>query len=147
MTAKQYLQRYRTLEGNFKVAIEELKNVENEMITLKSPTLGDKVQNSPQNDPIGEIVINLEKQKAKIGMKVVKYKSQMLTIRNQITKLESVNDEYCDILLLRYILYKDWKFICSSLNMCRAQANIVHGKALQEFDGIYGENYHDNFNV
>ena len=74
MTAKQYLQHYRTLEGNYKTAIEEYKNVENDMITLKSPTLGDKVQSSPQNDPIGDMVINLEKQKAKIGLKIVKYK-------------------------------------------------------------------------
>lgn len=141
MTAKQYLQRYRTLEGNFKVAIEELKNVENEMITLKSPTLGDRVQSSPQNDPIGEIVINLEKQKAKIGMKIVNYKSQMLTIRNQINEMEKIDEDFCVILLLRYVLYKDWKFVCSSLNLSRTQANFVHGKALQEFDRKFGEKY------
>lgn len=143
MTAKQYLQHYRTLEGNYKTAIEEYKNVENDMITLKSPTLGDKVQSSPQNDPIGDMVINLEKQKAKIGLKIVKYKSQMLTVRQEIGELEEVDTDFYHILLLRYVLYKDWKFICNSLNMCRAQANIVHGKALTEFDSIYGEKYRD----
>ena len=143
MTAKQYLQHYRTLEGNYKTAIEEYKNVENDMITLKSPTLGDKVQSSPQNDPIGDMVINLEKQKAKIGLKIVKYKSQMLTVRQEIGDLEEIDTDFYHILLLRYVLYKDWKFICNSLNMCRAQANIVHGKALTEFDSIYGEKYRD----
>lgn len=143
MTAKQYLQHYRTLEGNYKTAIEEYKNVENDMITLKSPTLGDKVQSSPQNDPIGDMVINLEKQKAKIGLKIVKYKSQMLTVRQEIGDLEEIDTDFYHILLLRYVLYKDWKFICNSLNMCRAQANIVHGKALTEFDSIFGEKYHD----
>ena len=143
MTAKQYLQHYRTLEGNYKTAIEEYKNVENDMITLKSPTLGDKVQSSPQNDPIGDMVINKKKKKAKIGLKIVKYKSQMLTVRQEIGELEEVDTDFYHILLLRYVLYKDWKFICNSLNMCRAQANIVHGKALTEFDSIYGEKYRD----
>lgn len=144
MTTKQYLQNYRVLEGNYKTALEEYKSVENDMISLRSPSLGDRVQNSPQNDPIGEIVINLERQKAKIGMKIVKYRSRMLTVRGQISDLEKVNNDYYVILLLRYVLYKDWKFVCNSLNMSRTQANVVHGKALQEFDKIHGQNYINN---
>lgn len=141
MTAKQYLQHYRVLEGNYRIAIEEYKNVENDMISLKSPTLGDKIQSSPQNDPIGDIVINLEKQKAKIGIQILKYRSQMTTVRNQISELEKVNNDYYVILLLRYILHKDWKFVCDSLNLSRTHANVVHGQALQEFDRIFGQNY------
>lgn len=143
MTAKQYLQHYRTLEGRYKTAVEDYKNVENEMISLKSPTFGDKVQTSPQNDPIGEIVINLEKQKAKVGINIVKFRSQMLTVRNQIAEMEKVDSDFCVILLLRYIMYKDWKFICKSLNVSRAQANVIHGKALQEFEKKYAETYLD----
>ena len=144
MTAKQYLQNYRHIEGNYKTAVEEYRNVESDMVSLKSPTIdGDRVQSSPKNDPIGDIVVNLENEKAKIGMRIVKLRSQMLVVRNQITEMEEVDNDYCHILLLRYVLYKDWKFICSSLNMCRAQANIVHGKALLEFDTRFGENYRD----
>jgi DNA-directed RNA polymerase specialized sigma subunit len=141
MTAKQYLQHYRMLEGQYNTTLEEYKNVENDMITLKSPSFDDKPHGSPQNDPIGEIVINLEKQKARLGIRIVKYKSQMLTIRRQISGLEEIDKDYCMILVLRYILYKDWKFVCKSLNLSRSQANIVHGKALQEFDKFYGGFY------
>lgn len=143
MTAKQYLQHYRTLEGRYKTAVEDYKNVENEMISLKSPTFGDKVQTSPQNDPIGEIVISLEKQKVRVGINIVKYRSQMLTVRKQITELENVDNDFCVILLLRYVMYKDWKFICKSLNVSRAQANVIHGRALQEFEKKYAETYLD----
>ena len=117
MTAKQYLQHYRSIEGRYKAAVEDYKNVENEMISLKSPSFGDKVQTSPQNDPIGEIVISLEKQKVRVGINIVKYRSQMLTVRKQITELENVDNDFCVILLLRYVMYKDWKFICKSLNV------------------------------
>lgn len=143
MTAKQYLQHYRSIEGRYKAAVEDYKNVENEMISLKSPSFGDKVQTSPQNDPIGEIVINLEKQKVRVGINIVKYRSQMLTVRKQITELENVDNDFCVILLLRYVMYKDWKFICKSLNVSRAQANVIHGRALQEFEKKYAETYLD----
>lgn len=141
MTAKQYLQWYRVLEGKYKTALEEYKNVENDMISLKSPSFDDRVQTSPQNDPIGEIVCDLEKQKAKIGMDMVKYKARMLTIRQQISGLEEVNNDFCVVLLLRYVLYKDWKFVCDNLKMSRSQANVIHGRALQEFDRIYSKDY------
>lgn len=144
MTAKQYLQDYRRLEVKYKTAVEEYRSVESDMVSLKSPNLdGDRVQSSPKNDPIGEIVVNLENEKAKIGMRIVKLRSQMLVIRNQISEMEKIDNDYCHILLLRYVLYKDWKFVCSSLNMSRTQANIVHGKALLEFDKNFGLNYCD----
>ncbi len=143
MTAKQYLQDYKRLENNYIMAIEEYKNVEREMVSIKSPNLdGDRVQTSPQNDPIGKIVVDLEDEKAKIGIRIVKLRAQMTIVRNQISEMENTNAEFGHILLLRYVLYKDWKFICSQLNICRAQANIVHGKALLEFDSKYGTNFH-----
>lgn len=144
MTAKQYLQQYRKLEGRYNMILEEFKNLENDMITLKSPDLsGDRVQTSPKNDPIGEIVCQIESQKGIIGIQMVNFRNQMFLIRNQIHEISEVNDEYGTILALRYIIYKDWKFICNKLYMSRAQANIVHNKALQEFDKRFKDSYAD----
>lgn len=141
MTAKQYLMGYRHLESNYKCAIEEYKNVENEMISLKSPNLEERVQTSPKKDPIGEIVIDMEKEKAKLGINIQYYKSQMLVIRSQIKDMKLINEDYCAILLFRYVLYKDWKYICNSLAMSRTQANKVHGMALLEFDRKFSHCY------
>ena len=144
MTAKQYLQEYRRIEGKYKAAIEEYRNVESEMVSIKSPKLdGDRVQTSSKSDPIGEIVCNLEDERAKIGMKMVKFNSQMLMIRNQISQMEVVDNDFYVILLFRYVLYKDWKFVCDKLNLSRAQANVVHGRALQEFDRAFNQIYCD----
>lgn len=143
MTAKQYLQSYRKLEGDYKVSMTEYRSVEDDMISIKSPSLGDKVQSSPKNDPIGEIVINMEKRKAIIGRRMVMIQSRMATIRNQVCSMEDVDNDYYTILMLRYILYKEWKFICSTLHVSRTQANCLHGRALQEFDAKYGENYNN----
>ena len=144
MTVKQYLQNYRRLEGKYKTALEEYRTVESDMTLLRSPTFDDdRVQSSPKNDPIGETVIRLEEERAAIGMRIVNYRSQMLVVRNQISELEKVDYDFSLVLLLRYVLYKDWKFVCHSLNMSRAQANVVHGKALLEFDKVFGKNYAD----
>ena len=141
MTAKQYLQSYRRIEGKYLAAIEEYKSVENDMITLKSPNFDERVQTSAKSDPIGDMVIRLEEQKGKIGLQIVNFRSQMLLIRNQISDMDKIDNDYCVILLLKYVLYKDWKFVCKSLNLSRSQANVIHGKALVEFDRIFGQNY------
>lgn len=141
MTAKQYLQKYRYIEGNYNAALEEYKSVEQDMITLKSPDFEEHIPSGAKNDPIGDMVIKLEQQKANIGMKIVKYRSQMLVIRTQIAEIEKTDNDFCLILLMRYVLHKDWKFVCSNLNVSRAQANIVHGKALAEFDRQFAGKY------
>jgi hypothetical protein len=144
MTAKQYLSEYRRIEGRYRTAVEEYRSVEADMVSLRSPNLdGDRVQTMPKNDPIGEIVIKMEDERAKIGMRMVKLRSQLLMIRNQIADLDKIDNDYSAILTLRYVLYKDWKFVCNSLNVSRTQANVLHGRALSEFDSIFGEKFRE----
>ena len=141
MTAKQYLSNYKRIEGKYKTALEDYRNIENEMVSIKSPSFEERVQTSAKNDPIGEIVVKLETEKGKIGMDIVKFRTQMINIRNQIEAMDKVDNDYYVILLLKYVLYKDWKFICDSMSVSRTQANRVHGLALKEFDRIFSENY------
>lgn len=141
MTTKQYLQSYQNLERRYNVLIEQLRNIDNEVISLKSPGFDERVQTSAKNDPIGDIVINLVKEKGYLSMKLTECRSRMFLIRKQISEIDSTDNDYYVILLMRYILYKDWKFICASLKMSRAQANIIHGRALQEFDSKFNKYY------
>lgn len=141
MTAKQYLSSYHRIACNYKASVKEYKSVDEDMITIKSPSFDERVKSSPQNDPIGEIVINLEKQKAMISVRMLNFQSRMSIIRNQLAELEAVNSEYYTVLMLRYILDEDWKSICSKLHMSRSQANVIHGKALEEFDRMFSEVY------
>lgn len=141
MTAKQYLSNYHRIACCYKAAVKEYNSVEEDMISIKSPSMDDRVQTSPQNDPIGDLVIQLQKQKAQIGMKMVKYQTKMIMIRNQLSELEEENHEYYTILTLRYILGEDWKTICSNLNVSRTQANKIHGFALAEFDKRFRTSY------
>ena len=143
MTAKQYLQSYRRLRGHYNAIVEEYLAAENDMITLKSPKFGDRTMSSAKNDPIGDIVCRLEDKKAKIGIWMVESSTKMMMIESQVREMNSINPDYYVILSLRYLLDKDWRFICEKICMSRAQANVVHGMALKEFDAIYGSTYHD----
>ena len=134
MTAKQYLQSYKRLERRYNAVIEEIKSIENEMVSLRSPSFEERVQTSPKKDPIGEMVCALEKEKGRLAMKMTEYKAKMIVIRNQVGEMDSINMEYYLILLFRYILSKDWQFICDSLHVSRTQANRLNGQALAEFD-------------
>lgn len=141
MTAKEYLQLYRKYERYYNLVIEQIKSIDNEMISLKSPTFDERVQTSPKKDPIGEMVCALEKEKGKLGMRMTEYKAKMTLIQRQVAEMDKTNSEYYVILLLRYILFKDWQFICESLHVSRAQANRLNGQALLEFDTKFGHIY------
>ena len=141
MTAKQYLQSYRKYERYYNAVVEQIKSIESEMISLKSPNLEERVQSSPKNDPIGEMVCALEREKGKLGMRMTEYKGKMLLIKNQVAEIDNIDNDYYIVLLFRYILNKDWRFICDNLHLSRTQANVIHGRALLEFDEKFGHIY------
>lgn len=141
MTAKQYLQSYKKYERLYIAAVEQIKSIDNEMISLKSPNFEERVQSSPVKDPIGEMVCALEKEKGKLSLKMVKYKTEMALIKSQIDKINEENNDYYVILLFRYVLFKDWQCICDKLHLSRSQANVIHGMALVEFDDKFAKFY------
>lgn len=141
MTAKQYLQSYKKYERHYNAIVEQIKSIDNEMISLHSPNFDERVQTSPKKDPIGEMVCALEKEKGKLSLKMIEYKTKMALIKNQINEIDDVNNDYYVILLFRYVLFKDWQCICDMLHLSRSQANVVHGRALLEFDDKFGMIY------
>jgi len=141
MTAKQYLQSYRQIERRYNAVVEEIKSIDSEMISLKSPSFDERVQTSPKKDPIGDMVCNLEREKGKLGMRMTEYRAKMIVIKRQVAEIDELNNDYYIILLFRYILFKDWKCICDKLRLSRAQANVLHGRALVEFDNKFGSIY------
>jgi len=138
MTAKQYLQSYQTIHRNYQAIAEHLKSIDIEMISIKSPSFDDRVQTSPVKDPIGEQVIRLEQKKGRLGVELTSYGIKLTLIENQIKEMAEINNDYYVILFFRYVLSKDWQFICDRLHISRSHANVLHGHALLEFDKKFG---------
>ena len=141
MTAKQYLQSYKSIKSRLYTICEQIKSIESDVINIKSPGFDERVKSSPKSDPIGDMVCDLEKKKGVLGLKMIEYQAKMLVIQKQVSAFEETNNDYYVILLFRYILFKDWQSICDTLHLSRAQANKLHGEALKDFDLKFGNIY------
>ena len=142
MTTKQYLSQYRKFMADI-VFYETLKEeaIYN-VSSLKSPQLGgDRVQTSPQNDPIGALVIELERDIAKYNIEILSCKAKMILISNQIDHMREVNEDYFKILTYRYKIGMDWKDISQKMLLGMSTVTHLHCPALQHFEKLFGENY------
>lgn len=133
MTAKEYLQEYQSMRMQRQAYAKMLETIDQDIISIGGVDYGDKVQSSPTNDPIGNVVISLIQRKTQIGLKMAGIRAKEIVVENQIIKLADTNPEYCEIIIARYMNNYDWRTICNVMNCSRAQANIIHGKALKAF--------------
>lgn len=141
MTAKQYLMQYRQFMKNiifYETMKEEIiKNV----ASLKSPILGDRVQASPSNDPIGNLVFELERDIAKYDMYILSNKVKMVMIDNQICKIREINEDYYKLLSYKYKCGMDWQQIAEKMYMGLSTVTHLHSPALKKFDDLFSSEY------
>ena len=59
MTAKEYLQEYQSMRMQRQAYAKMLETIDQDIISIGGVDYSDKVQSSPTNDPIGNVVISL----------------------------------------------------------------------------------------
>lgn len=142
MKTKQYLNQYRKLMADIlfyeRLKEEAIFNV----ASLKSPKIdGDRVQISPQNDPIGNLVIEYERDIAKYNIEILSCKAKMILISNQIDRIREINDDYYKILTYRYKIGMDWNEISKRMYLGLSTVKHLHSPALRKFESLFGEHY------
>lgn len=141
MLTKEYLSLYRKYMSDI-VFYESLKeNAMNNVASLKSPVLSERVQNSAKNDPIGNLVIEYERDVAKFDIEILSCKTKMLMIENQIAKIREIDDTYYKILSYRYVCGYDWKEISKKMLLSMSTVTHIHAPALKKFEEIFGEHF------
>lgn len=141
MTAKEYLSRYSKFVSDI-VFFETMKEEAiHNVASLKSPNFGDRIQKSPENDPIGNLVFELEKDIAKYDIEILSCKVKMTIIDNQICKMREINEDYFKILAYRYKAGLDWQTIATKMFVSLSTATHLHGPALMKFDELFGKEY------
>lgn len=139
MTAKQYLRKYQQYKEDI-VFYESLKeDAINDVAGLKSPNLGERVQTSPKKDPIGDLVIELEKDIAKYDMAIISCRANMIIIRNQIDKVQEENEMYHKLLVYRYIIGLPWEDIAKKMLMAVSSVKHFHSPAIATFYNLFSE--------
>ena len=137
MTAKEYLEEYRSLVRKRKLITKRIEDIDNEIISIGGVNYGDKVKSSPKNDPIGEVVIQLVNKKASLGLSIIGIKAKEAIYEKQIMKMQETDEKYFEILVYRYMFGYDWKEICDTMQKGRSQVNVFHGEALKIFDEMW----------
>lgn len=134
MKAKEYLQQYKHLEEQKMSYIEMIKDIDENVVSIGGVNYSDKVQSSPKNDPIGEIVIELIKKKSLLTLKLTEVRAKQLVIENLLAVVSDTKPKYYRILVHKYIMNDDWKKICIDMGISRTEANRLHGNALSYFE-------------
>jgi len=141
MTPKQYLSQYRKYITDiifFKALKEEaILNV----ASLKSPAFGNTIIKTPENDPIGNLVFELEKDVAKYDMEILNIKVKMMMIDNQLGRMQAVNEDYYKILSYKYKVGMDWQQIADKMYMGLSTVTHLHSPALRKFEEMFSNEY------
>lgn len=141
MTAKEYLGLYRKHLADI-MFFETMKEEALENIaSLKSPSYEERVQSMPENDPIGNLVIEYERDVAKYNLEILSCKAKMILIDNQICTMREHNEDYYKLLSYKYKTAMNWDEISERMLMSRSSVTHLHGPALQKFDELFGDSY------
>lgn len=137
MTPKEYLQQYRKLMTDIYLYEALKEEAVINVASLKSPAFGDKIQKSPENDPIGNLVIEIEKKIAKYNIQILRCKTQMFVIESQIDKIKEIDKDFSTILAYRYLVGLDWQQIADKMFMSLSKVTHLHGPALRKFEEMF----------
>jgi hypothetical protein len=99
----------------------------------------ERVQTSPDFDKMSGKVDKILKMESKIDNLIDEYVDKKNLIISQIDSME--NEIYYEILFARYIEKKTFEKIADEMMYSWRQIIRLHGKALQEFEKIYGKTY------
>lgn len=104
MTTREYLESYQYLEKYIEHAESKLKKIVDEVSSLQAIDYSkEKIQAPPQNDPIGNLVIEVTREKTVLGLKIIGYRAKKTLIENQIDRLKELEPKSYILLYEIYI--------------------------------------------
>lgn len=134
LKAKVYLSEIRKLDRKINNKQIELDALE-ALVTSITPTIKKiNVQTNSSQDRLGDSMAKIIDLQCEINKEIDKYVDLKLEAIQLINKLE---DDICiNILIQRYINYKQWDEIAQSLSYTRQGIIKKHGKALLDFEKV-----------
>lgn len=104
MTTKEYLSGYKSLQLKIDTAEDRLENVVKEIARLQAIDYSkEKIQAPPKDDPVGNLVIEIIKEKGMLCTKIIEYRAKKLIIENQLEKILDIDPKAYEVLVRVYI--------------------------------------------
>lgn len=139
MVTKQYLGQIERLDKMIQNKLSEIYQLKTMACSVTVSNDGERVQTSSDKDRLGSTVakiIDLEKETDRLVDRFIDKRNHII---EQIDGIEDMNMYH--VLSSRYIGKKTFDEIATEMNYSRMQINRIHGKALLEFEKLYGNEY------
>lgn len=131
MTVKEFLNDVRRQHARVEACKERLKEIECEVISLKSPQLGDKIQSNSVKS-LDEGICRLELKRAETSREFVRL-MDMQDKAETLISCEKDHDRWA-VLYRRYILNQKWEKIAAEINLDLRWIYRLHGQGLVDLE-------------
>lgn len=139
METKQYLMQISRLDRKINNKLSEIAQYRELAQSISAVENKERVQTSPDFDKIGGAISKLDEMERKLDEMIDDYVNKKSKIIEQIDKMD--NELHYQILFSRYIEKKTFEKISTEINYSFRNTTRLHGKALKEFEKIYGHLY------
>nr|DAT64371.1 MAG TPA: Protein of unknown function (DUF1492) [Caudoviricetes sp.] len=141
MTTKEYLTQIERFDRIIENKLSEMYQLKTMAYSVSGLNSNEKVQTSFEQDKIGNAVSKIIDLENEINTLINNTLDKKMHIINQIDSIKNVNMYH--VLSSRYVNRKNFDDIAAEMNYSRMQINRIHGKALQEFEKNFGNEYLD----
>lgn len=132
--AKEHLQQVRKAKLHINSLQEEIDTMKELAVSIGAISQGEKVMSSVSQDKMADIICEIEERVAELKNNVTEYIKLRNEVMATISKVD--NDDYQQILYKRYCQMKKWEEIALEMNYSWRWVIKLHGRALNEVDGI-----------
>lgn len=139
MTTKQYLNQIERLDRMIQNKLAEIYKLKTMSCSVSVSKDNDRVQTSADKDRLGSTVANIVDLEEETNALMTNFKERRNHIISQIDSME--NTDYYHVLSLRYVGGNTFQSISNMTNWSMRQVFNIHGRALQEFEKLYGTEY------
>lgn len=139
MKTKDYLSQVSRLNKMINNKLSEISQLRELSISISAIGNDEKVQTSPNFDKIGTAIAKIDELESNLDKMIDEYLVKRERIIAQIDTMEE--ESVYQILFSRYIEKKTFEKIATEMKYSWRQIVRLHGKALQQFEKKYGEEY------
>ena len=139
MKTKDYLSQVSRLNKMKNNKLSEISQLRELSISISAIGNDEKVQTSPNFDKIGTAIAKIDELESNLDKMIDEYLVKRERIIAQIDTMEE--ESVYQILFSRYIEKKTFEKIATEMEYSWRQIVRLHGKALQQFEKKYGEEY------
>ena len=139
MKTKDYLSQVSRLNKMINNKLSEIHQLRELSVSISAIGNDERVQTSPNFDKIGSAIAKIDELENNLDKMIDEYLVKRERIIAQIDTMEE--ESVYQILFSRYIEKKTFEKIATEMKYSWRQIVRLHGKALQQFEKKYGEEY------